>query len=135
VISRVTVPMVVFDELLGHGTEAAPGECCGVLLGRTGEIAEAVRTPNIAADPLRRFEIDPKAHFAAIRRSRALGVDIIGAYHSHPHGAAVPSETDKAEAFEDEAFVHLIIAPHKEEIAAYFLIAGNFVAVPLVRIR
>ena len=31
-------------------------------------------------------------------RSSETGQDVVGFYHSHPHSAAVPSETDLAEA-------------------------------------
>jgi len=133
VISSVRLPAGLWDELLRHATEAAPQECCGLLLGRPGCILETAPAPNVAADPIRRFEVDPKAHFDAIRRARATGLDLIGAYHSHPDGAPVPSETDRSEAVEDEEFLHVIVAPRLREIAAYSLITGNFVAVPLVR--
>jgi proteasome lid subunit RPN8/RPN11 len=135
VSDHVQLPAVVWNGLLQHATEAAPEECCGLLLGRSAEVAEAVRAPNVASDPVRRFQIDPAAHFAAIRRARALGLEVMGAYHSHPRGAPVPSETDRTEAFEDDTFLHVIVAPHLGEMAGYRLISGNFAAVPLVRIR
>jgi proteasome lid subunit RPN8/RPN11 len=120
--------------MLQHAIEAAPEECCGLLLGHSGEVIDVVRAANVAADPLRRYQVDPAAHFAAIRRGRAAGFEVIGAYHSHPRGPAVPSETDRAQAYEDPSFVHVLVAPQLRQIAAYRLITGNFVAVPLVRV-
>jgi proteasome lid subunit RPN8/RPN11 len=128
----VRIPASVCEQLLRHAKETAPEECCGVLLGRPGEILEAFAAENVATDRLRRYQVDPAAHFAAIRRARASGLDVIGAYHSHPRGPEAPSETDRAEAFDDAGFVHLLVTPQTERIAAYCLITGNFVALPLV---
>jgi proteasome lid subunit RPN8/RPN11 len=131
----VRLPVAIREQLIRQAVEASPRECCGLLLGSSDEIVEARPAPNIAADPVRRFEIDPSAHFAAIRQARTAGLEVVGAYHSHPNGTAVPSETDRAEAFEDPDFLHVIVAPRQHEIAAYLLITGNFVAVPLVTTR
>lgn len=133
-ISNVTLPTAVWDQLLRHAAEAAPEECCGLLIGHPGEILEAVPTLNVAAEPVRRFQVDPAAHFAVIRRARAEGTEVIGAYHSHPAGPAVLSETDQAEAFDDPAFVHVLVLPRDQVVSAFLMISGNFVGVPLVRV-
>ena len=85
--------------------EASPGECCGVLLGRHGEVVEAVRVRNLS-DNRTRYLLDPAGHLAAQRDGRARGVDVLGFYHSHPHSPAVPSETDVAEAAVGGSEVH-----------------------------
>lgn len=133
-IAALRIPAVACELMLRHAADTAPEECCGLLLGRPGEVLEAVPTPNVAADRRRRFQVDPAAHFAAIRRARGGRLDVIGAYHSHPHGPAMPSETDKAEAFDDPTFVHLLVTPTDRRIAAYLLAGGNFVEVPLVTV-
>jgi desampylase len=126
-----------------HAREAIPDECCGLLLGAEGAITLAVRARNRAADPQRRYEIDPKEHFAAIRHGRTLGIDVVGAYHSHPRSAPVPSETDQAQAFEDFVF---LIAGRSDRlrrgdtgreagpftIRAWRFSSGNFAEVPFV---
>lgn len=116
-----------------HAREAAPEECCGLLLGTSEAISHALRAHNRAADPRRRYEIDPQDHFAAIRQGRAQGLDVVGAYHSHPRSSAVPSETDQAQAFED--FVFLIAGGQEGRpfaIRAWRLSSGNFAEVALV---
>jgi proteasome lid subunit RPN8/RPN11 len=80
--------------LLAEAARAAPAECCGLLLGRAGRITAARPAANLAADPLRRFEIDPAALFAAHRAARDGGPDLVGYYHSHPAGHPRPSATD-----------------------------------------
>ena len=88
--------------LLAESAAAAPAECCGLLLGRGGRITEVRPAANIAPDPLRHFEIDPAALFAAHRAARAPGgLELLGYYHSHPDGHPLPSATDCAHASGD----------------------------------
>jgi proteasome lid subunit RPN8/RPN11 len=71
------------------------------LFGVDGRVDAAVATANVAADPIREFEIDPVALFAAIRAERAGDIQLLGYYHSHPNGLAEPSATDQASAAAD----------------------------------
>lgn len=84
----------VMATLLEEAARAAPRECCGLLLGRNGRVTEARAAANVAADPLRRFEIDPVALLAAHKAARQGGAELLGYYHSHPTGHPVPSATD-----------------------------------------
>ncbi|HEY1125791.1 MAG TPA: M67 family metallopeptidase [Sphingobium sp.] len=82
-------------------TKAAGGhECCGLLLGdrATLRVDSILAAANVAADPRRRFEIDPATLLRAHKTARAGGPEILGHYHSHPDGEAVPSATDAAMA-------------------------------------
>ena len=89
------------EEIVTHARQAAPEECCGLLLARGGVVVEAVRARNVLASPTR-YQVDPVDHFAALRRARAEGMQVAGAYHSHPAGPARPSATDVAEAHDPE---------------------------------
>lgn len=80
---------------------AAQREACGILFGEDGEISACSVTKNVADDPQRRFEIDPRALFAALRAERAGGPKVAGYWHSHPSGDATPSATDVAMADPD----------------------------------
>jgi proteasome lid subunit RPN8/RPN11 len=97
--------------IVAHARRDAPNECCGLLVGRPGEILEAVPASNGASEPTRRYEISPVDYFAQIRRCRRINAAqserfaVVGAYHSHPRGGPEPSETDVAEAFRDFVFV------------------------------
>ena len=77
-----------------------PDECCGLLLGHEA-IEDAVPTRNVAAEPRRRFEIEPQALINAHRAARGGGTPLRGYYHSHPTGPAEPSATDRAMAAGD----------------------------------
>jgi proteasome lid subunit RPN8/RPN11 len=141
VSAAVNITTAARDTIARHAAEASPEECCGLLIADRATIVSAVPARNIASEPRRRFLIDPADHFTAIRTARAAGLIVIGAYHSHPRGEPRPSSTDLAEAFDDPDFIHLIVRPgagdetaSRATFAAYRLITGNFVVVPLVRV-
>lgn len=92
----------VIATLVAAAATAAPRECCGLLLGGAGRITEARQAANVADDPLRRFEIDPAALFAAHREARSGGPELLGYFHSHPTGHPVPSATDCEHASGDD---------------------------------
>ena len=96
---RVSRP--ILDTLFAEAARARPEECCGLLLGRPGTIDEARPATNVAAERLRRFEIDPQALVDAHRVARSGGPQVLGYYHSHPGGPAAPSATDRALAAGD----------------------------------
>lgn len=76
-------------------------EVCGLLLGEGGRVDRIEPCGNVAADPSRRFEIDPACLIALHRAARAGGPRIIGHYHSHPSGDPRPSPRDAADAVPD----------------------------------
>jgi len=100
---RYETTSAVVDRLLTEAAAAHPQECCGLLLGREGEVLEARPARNVSPCSERRFEIDPMALIAAHKAARGGGMQIVGYYHSHPKGDADPSETDAAMAAHDGA--------------------------------
>ena len=130
-ISRASIDLIV-----AHAREAAPAECCGLLLGRAGEIVEAVRTRNLAERPATRFLIDPKDHIDGRRDARRRGLDVVGFYHSHPYSPAEPSDTDRAEAsYPDHLYLIVSLASDPPAVSVFALERGNFRALPLVTVR
>ena len=102
-----------------HGAATYPEECCGVLLGTVEGAALRVRqtfeVPNTReANRERRYLIGPKDFLAAERQARALGLDVVGFYHSHPDHPAQPSQTDLEEAT-FPGYAYLIVSVHQGE--------------------
>lgn len=97
----LTIAGDAIETLHAEAVRAAPDECCGLLLGQGAHIGEARPAANVAADPRRRFEIDPRALIDAFRAERIGGPEVLGYYHSHPSGPAGPSAVDKAMAHGD----------------------------------
>ena len=115
-----------------------PRECCGVLLGVTGEIREAVVAGNLESNP-HRFLIDPRDHIAARRRARERGLEVVGFFHSHPQRDARPSARDLAEDGYP-GILHLIIGfpgvlDGGVETRLFRYLDGNFQEVPFVTVR
>jgi proteasome lid subunit RPN8/RPN11 len=93
----------IYSALRTHGEETYPHECCGVLLGRSGDdvntVEEAVRAGNTRTDSAHnRYHIAPQELVKIQRQGRERGLDIVGFYHSHPDHPAQWSQTDFAEA-------------------------------------
>jgi proteasome lid subunit RPN8/RPN11 len=118
-----------------HARREFPNECCGLLVGTSQSIDEAVPTRNELAHRSR-YQIDPRAHIALNRRVRGTGRSVVGAYHSHPATPAEPSPRDLAEAQYPE-FVWLIVSlEHQEPAYGLFRIArGRATAVEFVRLE
>lgn len=122
----------VLDIIRAHAAREAPNECCGLLTGASGRIDEAVPVRNVLQSATR-YQIDPAEHIALNRRLRGTGRSIVGAYHSHPRGAPVPSPRDVAEAHYPE-FIWMIVsleAAHPE-CRAFRIEGGRVRELPLI---
>jgi proteasome lid subunit RPN8/RPN11 len=75
---------------------ALPEESCGLLGGMGEQVCLVVPVTNELHSPIR-FRMDPQEQLNAFLRFEAAGIELIGIYHSHPRGPAVPSPTDVAE--------------------------------------
>ena len=116
--------------IFSHARETAPHECCGLLIGSGDVVERIVRAANADSRPTR-YLIDPADHFSAIRFAREDGLDVIGAYHSHPASAAIPSPTDIAEAHNGPDFLYLIVSLADEDVRAYRVEDGRPIVVPI----
>ena len=131
----VAVTRAVVASLIAHAREESPRECCGLLLGRGDEVAEVRRARNVASSPAMRFVIDPKDHIDARRDGRSCGLAILGFYHSHPRGAAVPSATDVAEAaYPGSVYAIIGLGGEVPEVRVFEFADGNFHERPLVTV-
>lgn len=107
---------------------AHPLEACGILLGEGTRITESCETANVHPAPATHFEIDPQALIDAHRAARSGGLAVIGYFHSHPAGEAVPSATDRACAVGDGKVWAIITA---DDVRCWMDGEQGFVALPL----
>ena len=97
---EVVVAGPVRDTVRAHAGRTLPEEACGLLVGRVEAervlVTRAVPCPNQAPAGERhhRFSIDPRAVLNVRRTLRGSAESIVGFYHSHPDGRAVPSVLD-----------------------------------------
>lgn len=125
------ISSTLLARLLNEAASAPHREVCGLLFGTSDRIEKALPCSNVAADPRTAFEIDPAALIAAHKAARDGGPAIVGCYHSHPNGAALPSPRDAAAAPPDGA-LWLILAEGQARLfcaVEHGVIEGRFDAV------
>jgi len=98
----VRVTREVWNTLLAEARRAPELECCGLLAGCGGVISSALPARNALASATE-FDIAPSELFELFRRMRALELEHLGIYHSHPTGENAPSPSDIAQAYYPEA--------------------------------
>jgi len=108
-----------------------PEEACGLLIGRlNGFHAVTVHTipvTNVLHSPTR-FRMDGREQVDAFARMEDEGLELVGIYHSHPHGPPGLSEIDVKEAYYPEV-VHLVWSrtPGAWSYAGYSIHNGQIV--------
>ena len=105
----VRIPYLVARQIADHAASRQPSEACGLLAGRAEHILAAYPMTNSARAPQARFEIDPGEQLQALKAIDEAQLDWIGAYHSHPHGAPIPSQADIEEC-SDSGLLQLIVS-------------------------
>jgi len=115
------------QEIQTHAEITYPEECCGVLIGwqqgNVKTLIEVLPTENswddeatdtfgsteamaqLQVSKRNRFTIAPAAMLEAQKKAREQDLEIIGIYHSHPDHPAVPSEFDRAIAWEQYSYI------------------------------
>jgi len=128
----VKIRQDVIARIVAHAVEELPNECCGLLIGGSDIVEDAARARNLKRSRTK-FQVEPADHFAAIRKARAAGLEVIGAYHSHPSGPSGPSDTDRAR-LTDPAMFHIIVslAHGTKTVRAFRLVDGNFSPLEIV---
>lgn len=113
-----------------HAESTYPYECCGLLLGLLARddkiLVDAIATENVwsptaaadfqaidanlslGTDKNTYYTIAPAVMLKVQREARDRQLDIIGVYHSHPNCPAIPSEFDRACAW--QAYSYIIVS-------------------------
>jgi proteasome lid subunit RPN8/RPN11 len=112
---KLQIPRHLHDAMLAQARAVMPHECCGLLAGtiRDDVAGAAYWFPlvNVAKDRATEYRGDDRGALLANRIARALGMEIIAIYHSHPTSAPLPSRKDREMSVGwGDAVVHLIIS-------------------------
>ena len=121
-----TIPKPIYDEMLSHAHAEYPNECCGLLVGKEDQVTKLYRMTNSHHSPVSYF-MDPREQFNVFKAMRADGTELLSIYHSHPHTAAYPSNTDVSLAYYPETY-YLIISLEKRGhpvLNAYRILEGK----------
>jgi proteasome lid subunit RPN8/RPN11 len=119
-VATLVVPASCVEAMLAHARNTLPDECCGLLAG-DDQVRFVYPLSNSDPSPTT-YTIAPQEHFHAWRHATARGWDLIGAFHSHPHGPPHPSPTDVAMAGEP-AWFYLIV--HAGRVRAFLIDGGG----------
>jgi proteasome lid subunit RPN8/RPN11 len=96
-----------------------PKECCGLLIGKAGDIMEIRAAENVAKELMhRRYLIHPLELLAAENYVRGTGMEVLGVYHSHPDYPARPSEFDLENAVPHYLYMIVSVARGRSGEAA-----------------
>jgi len=103
--------------LAAAAVAAYPREACGLLIGRITvravEVVHIVVAANVAEEPQRAFVVPAVTWFTATDWAAANGLAVVGVWHAHPDGAAVPSAADALAAWNDYACVIVAVTRKK----------------------
>lgn len=124
----------VVEEIRREGEQAYPGECCGILAGRTGNVKEVLRLVpalNRRTDDPHRYLISPDDLRLIEARLRSSGQEILGFYHSHPDHPATPSAFDTEQAWPWYSYIIVgVDRGRAAELASWVLVDDRSVMHP-----
>lgn len=126
----IVLPKWIYAQIRRQAAAEAPNEACGYLLGTKTMVKLHHPMTNVDHSP-EHFSFDPTEQFAAVKRARGLGLQLIGVYHSHPATPARMSMEDIRLA-NDVSMHYLIYSRPDNRIKAFSVTRQKAVAeVPL----
>ncbi|MCS6994071.1 MAG: M67 family metallopeptidase [Anaerolineales bacterium] len=126
----LTLSRAQWEQMRDYVETQAPLEACGLLGGRNGHVEVVIPIRNAENSPVR-FRMEPLEQLRAFEQIESAGMELLAIFHSHPHGPAVPSPTDIAEAYYQ--VIQVIWCPGEGEwlAHAFWIEAGHAAEVPL----
>jgi len=139
VVTLLTLPAAIAEQLLAHARAELPNEACGLLAGtRSGDavtVLEFHPTRNAEASPMR-YDVHPDDLVRIVFGIEDAGRELVGIFHSHVASPAVPSATDLRQAQYPDA-CHLLAsladpdAGPEDTLRAWTIGDGSASEVPL----
>ena len=117
----------ILRDLADHAAAAYPLEACGALVGAGGHVRVALPLPNRdARAPEIGFAVGPRDYLRVEAEADAAGLALLGFWHSHPDGLALPSAADRARAWPGLLTVIVAVTGGEpDEISAWQLESGD----------
>lgn len=126
------LPPGLIRDIREYGEAAYPNECCGIILGTSGdgECKEAQRLiPVLNAredtEQYHRFLITAEDMLEAELEAHRQKLDVIGFYHSHPDHPAAPSDYDRDHALPFYSYVIVAVEKKKARQLAGWLLKDD----------
>jgi len=120
--ATLTIPRLLYAEMLAHVLSRPTLEMCGLLSGRDGVVDRVWPVPNGLRSPVAYRMDGPEFADAMI----GCEFEPLGIFHSHPAGPPVPSPTDIAEAaYPDSIYVVISLQNSLPSIRAFTIVDGQ----------
>jgi proteasome lid subunit RPN8/RPN11 len=121
-----------FDQIIEHLHSVWPEEGCGLLAG-TADVTHRVLPITNILHSHNRFRMDPEQQVTSMLAIREAGMQLVGIFHSHPHGPSQPSTIDMLEAaYPEAAYLVFWFETEKWNATAYSIQDGGLAEMELV---
>ncbi len=90
----ITLPRIVYNEMLAHLQADYPNEGCGVLAGADGRVVKHYPATNASTTPVTFSEIGARELLSITLEIEENDWTVFAYYHSHPSTPAYPSPRD-----------------------------------------
>lgn len=129
---KLDIPKKIFQQMLEQAKAEVPIEACGILAGTDGKVEKLYKMTNVdkSSD---HFAMEPKEQFAVVKNVRAVGLEMLAIYHSHPETPAMLSEEDVRLALTPDV-VYVIVSLQDSDCPAvkgFIIEDGNVTEVPV----
>lgn len=126
------LPPGLIRDIREYGEAAYPNECCGIILGTSGDGGRKdakslipVLNAREDAEQYHRFLITAEDMLEAELAAHRQKLDVIGFYHSHPDHPAVPSDYDRDHALPFYSYVIVAVEQKKARQLAGWLLKND----------
>ena len=100
----------------------------GYLANESKTVVEVIQTENawigetLEDSKRRRYAIAPEIMLKVQKEARSCSLNIIGIYHSHPDNPAIPSESDRVQAWQEYSYIIVSVPNGKAgELKSWYL--------------
>ena len=134
----IHIPKKIYNAIIDHAKAGYPNEACGILAGpplkSDGSASDFFPMTNMDHSSISYF-MDPKEQLGVFKKMRALGVEMIGIFHSHVASEATPSQKDVRLAFYPEvSYLIASLSDMKKPVLRSFKIMEEKVAEEEIKI-
>jgi proteasome lid subunit RPN8/RPN11 len=128
------IPGNIIEQMVHQAKAEAPVESCGILAGRSGQVEKLYQMKNTDQNH-DHFMMAPEEQFKVVKDIRAVGLEMLAIYHSHPESPARPSVEDVRLALTQGVIYVIVSLQNTEPVIKGFIIEDNNVTEVPVKIK
>ena len=125
------------QQIIQRAVSDIPREACGVLVGQVergiAQAKQVLPVENIAVNTHEAYRMDDKRLAQIIGNLEKTRQELVGFYHSHPNGDAIPSPTDvRMAAYPDIPYLIVGLGRERRTLAAWQIDNGEVERIRIV---